>query len=678
MLYPECGEIRIFDGESFVVSGRDGEMSGQSGATEGFFYRDTRFLSRFALRVNGERLSLLNSGEIEHYCAIIYATLPYSSIFDSHPITVIRHRAVGNGMGEILSVHNYMMKPAEIRLELSFEADFGDIMEVRQGKRPEGEVTVEADRGRNRLVFVYQVGPIHKRTIVALECPAQVHGCRLACRLTLPPKGKWSTRLTVIPVWEDRELKPRFRFRGMSLGSRAHPELGKWLGSAPRLVCSFDLLSKLYRKSLVDLQALNIHLGFGKDPVIGAGMPWYMALEGRDALIAGLQCAHISPKIGMQALEALSALQGRTMDTFTEEEPGKMPHELRFGEKTQLGELPYRPYYGTADATPLFLILLHELYRWTGDAELVRRLRRTAIEGLTWIDRYGDRDGDGYVEYQKASPKGIRNQCWKDSDDSIVFSNGELAEGPIAAAEIQGYVYDAWLRTAELAEEVWEDGGLAQRLREAAAGLKRRFNEDFWIPERGGYFALALDGRKRRVDSITSNMGQLLWSGIVEEEKAEKVAAQLMHQRLFNGWGVRTMSDEDMAFNPIEYHNGTVWPHDNSLIAAGLARYGFPKEAGRIILGMIEASAYYGNRFPEVFAGYRREEAAFPVLFPRSAFPQAWAAGACMLMIRTLLGIEPDRENRRLRVDPHLPPAIARLALENIPFLGGRYKAGQP
>ncbi len=369
----------------------------------------------------------------------------------------------------------------------------------------------------------------------------------------------------------------------------------------------------------------------------------------------------------------LAARQGTKVDDFRDEEPGKILHEIRFGELTHFGERPHSPYFGTADATPLFLVLLEEYERWTGDDELVRGLEPSARAALEWIDRYGDRDGDGYVEYARRNEEtGLENQCWKDSWNSIIWNDGTLAALPRATCEIQGYVYDAKRRAARLARDVWRDDALAGRLERETAELRRRFNDDFWMPERD-FFAVALDGEKRRVDTLTSNVGNLLWSGIVDDDKAATVASQLMSDRFFSGWGVRTMAEGEGPYNPIEYHNGTVWPHDNAFVAAGLARYGYRTEAARIALAMIEAATFFGYRLPETFAGYARWRTNCPVEYPSACSPQAWATGAPLLLLRVLLGLEPDGDE--LRVDPVLPDAISRLVLRRIPGRWGRAEA---
>ena len=385
-----------------------------------------------------------------------------------------------------------------------------------------------------------------------------------------------------------------------------------------------------------------------------------------------LQALPFHPELAASTLQALAALQARDCDDFADADPGKIPHEVRRGELVALGEWP-SPYYGTHDATPLFLVLLDEYERWTGDRELVRRLEPAARAALAWIEGPGDPDGDGWLEYRTRSPKGLRNQCWKDSWNSMCFADGHLAEPPIATCEIQGYAYDARRRLARLAREVFGDPALADRLEADAAALKRRFDRDFWSDARGHY-VLALDRDKRQVDAMTSNAGQLLWSGIVAKERVGRLVDRLMAADMHSGWGIRTMSSSDAAYNPIEYHNGTVWPHDTALVAEGLRRYGYRRQATTLAFELLEAAAAFAWRLPEVFAGYDRAETGMPVEYPTACRPQAWAAGTPLLAVRILLGL--DVVDGRLRADPVLPDQIGCLRLDGVPVRGGRQAAG--
>jgi glycogen debranching enzyme len=398
-------------------------------------------------------------------------------------------------------------------------------------------------------------------------------------------------------------------------------------------------------------------------------MPWFMTVFGRDTIITCLQTLLFGPELARTALQVLADLQAKEDDPSIDAEPGKIVHEVRHG---KAAEVFFPLYYGTADATPLYLVLLSEVWLWTDDRGLVRDLREPALAALEWIDRYGDRDGDGFVEYQRRSARGLVNQAWKDSGDSQRFADGTLAEPPIAPAEVQGYVYDAKLRTAELARAAWDDEALAARLEQEAAELRARFDAAFWLDSRGGYFALALDADKRPVDSLCSNMGHLLWSGIVGEDRVDAVTRRLLEPELWSGWGIRTMSTADAGYSPISYHNGTVWPHDTSLAVWGLARYGRHEEASTVARALLEAAAHFEWSLPEVFAGFDRDETPFPISYPTAARPQAWAAGAPVLVLRVLLGLHPDVAAGRLVSDAPapLPEWAGSLQLGSVPALG--------
>jgi glycogen debranching enzyme len=396
-------------------------------------------------------------------------------------------------------------------------------------------------------------------------------------------------------------------------------------------------------------------------------MPWFMTVFGRDTIITSLQTMLLGPELAINALETLAALQARTDDPAIDAEPGKILHELRAG---RAAEKWFARYYGTVDATPLYLVLLSEVWRWTGDSDLAVRLRAPALAALAWVDDYGDRDGDGFVEYERRSA-GLENQSWKDSGDSQRFRDGRFAEPPIAPAEVQGYVYDAKRRLAEVARHAWNDEPLAVRLETEADELARRFDEAFWVDDRGGYYALALDRHKQPVDSLCSNIGHLLWSGIVPEERAEAIVDALAQDDLWSGWGIRTMAKSDAAYNPLSYHNGTVWPHDTALAAWGLARYGRWDQVRRIALALLEAARHFGWSLPEVFAGFDRSETPFPISYPTAARPQAWAAGTPILLLRLLLGLEPDVAEGKLGMLPGAEPIRGiGIILEGVRALG--------
>ncbi len=484
--------------------------------------------------------------------------------------------------------------------------------------------------------------------------------------LDLAPGEHWQTQIDVAVATE----------RGSPTPQRSRPEmprtLDEWLADAPTLETDWPVLRRVYQASLTDLAALRFYPPAFPDASLPAGgVPWYMALFGRDSLITSYQALPFFPELARTTLRALASRQGTRYDDFRDEEPGKILHELRRGELAQFGELPQSPYYGTADATPLFLIVLDEYERWTGDVDTVRELEGAARAALRWIEEYADLVGDGYVWYrQRNRQTGMVNHCWKDSPNSILHPDGTLASQPRAVCEIQGYAYDARRRAARLARRFWNDPALAVRLDKDAEALRRRFNEAFWVAG-GGYYALALDGEQQQVRTVTSNMGHLLWSGIVPEDRLDAVAGHLCGERMFSGWGVRTLAEGQRVYNPLSYHNGTVWPHDTAFVAAGLARYGRRADANRLAMAILEAASHVDHRLPEALVGYARTMTGSAIPYPNAASPQAWAAGAPLLILRTMLGLEPDGE--RLSAAPDLPAQIGRLALRRVPGRWGRW-----
>jgi glycogen debranching enzyme len=483
----------------------------------------------------------------------------------------------------------------------------------------------------------------------------------------LEPRARWELRIDIVTSSEGEEVMPRLAERrfGDEI-ARVRESLAAWHLRVPQLRATWDDLAQAFGRSVSDLASLRMRGsdgGLGKLPA--AGMPWFMTVFGRDTIITCLQTLLFGPELAVTALQALRQLQSTVDDPTRDAEPGKIVHEVRSGKAARSW---HGSYYGTVDATPLYLILLSEVWRWTDDSALVLDFKDSALHALEWIATRGDLDGDGFVEYKKRSRRGLDNQSWKDSHDSQRFADGRLADPPIAPCEVQGYVYDAKRRMAELAREVWRDRELAERLDREADELRTRFNERFWIEERHGYYALALDARHERVDSLCSNIGHLLWSGIVPSERVDAVVDQLMGDPLWSGWGVRTMSTEDRGYNPLAYHNGTVWPHDNSLIAWGLARYGRWPEAHRMIRQMLTAARHFDYQLPEVFAGMPRTETRFPIAYPTAARPQAWAAGTPVLLLQLLLGLKPDGHQSTLEsyAPPDLPVWAGSLRLSGV------------
>ncbi len=654
--------LTVLDGNTFFVSDAAGDVEPGEDAN-GFFHADMRQLSTWRLLVNGRPLHVLTSRTVDYYSASIFATLASVGVGENPPISIRRDRFVARGVHEDLIVQNHSDRAQTLTIEVEYGSDFADLFEVKDHIPKRGRQRTEL--GPSRVTLIYTRDQYRRDTVIEFSEIFSVGPERAQFELHLEPRGSWHTCIDVFPV-VDGDLN-RLEHGDRTFGN-PKPDMPtsfeQWMAQAPTLETDNDVLRHTYRQSLIDLAALRFRpLKTLSYSLPAAGLPWFMALFGRDSLITAYQALPFQPHLARTTLEALTAWQAHEVDDFRDAEPGKILHELRLGELTVLGDRPHSPYYGTHDATPLFLILLDEYERWAGDHEFVRSLQPAAMRALEWIERYGDRDGDGYLEYQTRSQEGLANQCWKDSWNSILFADGTVAKGPIATCEIQGYAYDARVRMARLARTVWDDPALADRLETDAAALRERFNRDFWIKARGHY-AIALDGQKRQVDAMSSNAGHLLWSGIVTKERAAMTVERLMSPDMFTGWGVRTMSSNDAGYNPIEYHDGSVWPHDTAFVAEGMRRYGYREQASHLALMLIQAAEAFAYRLPEVFAGFAREETGEPVEYPTASRPQAWAAGAPLLALRTALGL--DVVGGTLRIEPHLSQGWGRVRLENI------------
>jgi glycogen debranching enzyme len=561
-------------------------------------------------------------------------------------------------MQDRISISNESMAPQRFTVGLDLACDFADIFTVKDHDFTLGDPTharplpppVAARWLDGGASLSFDDGD--ERTVVCFSLDPRADGGRCEWEVELAPREGWELVVDVLPRVNGADLGRAERRFGEEL-TRVRDSLAAWQLRVPQVRSSWEALAHSFAQSVSDLASLRMGAGGDLGKLPAAGMPWFMTVFGRDTIIACLQTLLFGPELAQTALRALAELQAREDDPSRDAEPGKIVHEVRRG---KAAERWFDRYYGTVDATPLFLILLSEVWQWTDDAALASELEPAARAALAWIDEWGDRDGDGFVEFERRASNGLVVQSWKDSGDSQRFHDGRIAEPPIAPCEVQGYVFDAKRRMAAIAREVWRDRALAERLEREAAELRDRFDEAFWVDERGGFFALALDRDKRRVDSLTSNIGHLLWSGIALPSRVDAIVDRLMGEPLWSGWGVRTMSAEDAGFNPLSYHNGTVWPHDNSLIAWGLAREGRWPECQRIVRRLLDAAGHFGWQLPEVFSGLRRDDTPFPIAYPTAARPQAWAAGAPVLLLQLLLGIEPDREHHELETRaPELP-----------------------
>jgi glycogen debranching enzyme len=666
--------VKILDGNTFVVSDSRGDIEASLTDPTGLFSFDSRFLSTWILTVNGERLNPLSVDDLQYFETRFFLVPGTGTVYVDAKLSVIRRRAVGDGFHEELTILNHDAKPVDLKVRIDAASDFADLFEVKDALEKKGRYYTRVEKGN--LVLGYERESFGRQTAISATAPAKVDKKGLTFAVHIEPQGSWTTDLDVVTAAGAGGTYVRPKYEGGERRARPNMErsLERWLRDAPRLESDLDSLRVTYRRSLVDLAALRFSPPItGQRSLPAAGLPWFMTLFGRDSIFTSLQALPFTPELAATTLHALGDWQGSRVDDFRDEDPGRILHEMRYGEMSAFEERPHSPYYGCADATPLYVVLLDEYERWTGDRRLVRELENEARAALNWIDEYADLMGNGYVWYQRRNEEtGLENQCWKDSWDSISYKDGRLPGFPRATAELQGYAYDAKIRGARLARDIWKDPRFADELERQAADLKRRFNRDFWVKD-GGYFALALDTEGNQVDSLTSNNGHLLWSGIVDKSKAKAVVRQLMGPRLFSGWGVRTLAEGEGRYNPIGYHVGTVWPFDNSFIAWGLRRYGFKEEAARIASGILDAAEFFQGRLPEAFGGYERGVTKYPVQYPTACSPQAWSTGTPLLLLRTMLGLEPQGEH--LIVDPALPDSIGLLALLDIPGRWGRVDA---
>jgi glycogen debranching enzyme len=663
------GIVTLVEGSAFCISSRSGEID--PAHPQGLFFRDTRFLSEMRVILNGAEAEPLAATTPDPFSGVfVLRAFPSQGHADSH-LVLYRRRYVGRGMREDLEIENFGEEAAFCSIELVLDADFADLFEVKAGRvHKQGTLGVHAEGAR--LTFTYKRHSFERAVHIDFSEAPRIHGHHVMYETVVPPRGRWSTCLQVTPVIGDEEITPRYMCGHPVERSTPVARLEEWQARMPVVTCDDDQFRALLERSTRDLAGLRIFdPEFPDRAVVAAGAPWFMTLFGRDSLITSWMSMLVDPDLALGTLQTLARFQGTEVDPRTEEEPGRILHEMRFGETASLALGGGRVYYGTVDATPLFVMLVGELSRWGSRREEVDALLPAADAALQWITDYGDKDGDGYVEYQRTTDRGLQNQGWKDSWDAMRFVSGSLASSPIALCEVQGYVYAALVARGHCATEAG-DHELAASLTSRADELKRRFNEDFWVEtDAGGYFAMGLDRDKQRIDGIGSNMGHCLWTGIVDEEKAALVGETLMHEDMFSGWGIRTLSSANGGYNPISYHCGSVWPHDNALCAAGLMRYGLVDAAHRVMRGMVEASPWFGDLLPELFAGIPRKGLGFPVSYPTSCSPQAWAAASPLLFLRTLLRFEPDIRSAELHIAPAVPDWIGTLRLERIPIMGG-------
>jgi glycogen debranching enzyme len=680
--------VTINRDDRVLVCQPDGRL--EPAAEQGFFARDTRFVSGWELLINGRPPLLLNSSSVQFYSSRFEFTndplIDEAGPLPGHTLGIRLDRTVSGGVHEDLDIVNFGRRSVRLTIELAIASDFADLFDVRAGKLVRrGSLNSRWFRSRRQLRTTYTNRDFRRELIVAVDkadSPAQFANGRLIFVAIIPPKGTWHTCVKWLPITRSNRRPTTLPCHTLTIPSVEPGQIATARGpatpvteAAPAhlptvgLVTSNAAVSRAWDQAVRDLESLRL-----EDPEFGrrvfipaAGVPWYVTLFGRDSLVVSMQCISGYPEFAAGALRRLSQLQATADDPERDMEPGKIPHEIRHGELAQLGILPYQPYYGTHDATSLFVIVLSYLYQWAGDVDLLRRYLPNAEAAMTWIDRFGDRDRDGLQEYATRSSHGYYNQGWKDAGDAIQHADGTLAPLPIALIELQGYAYDARLRMAAMLE-VLERPEEAERHRRKARRQYELVNDRMWWEAEGTYY-LGLDGSKKPIKSVASNPGHLLTSGIVPVERARRLVKRLMADDMWSGWGIRTLSAEHTAYNPFSYHTGSIWPHDNATIAGGMARYGFRAEAARIARATFDATErFQANRVPELFSGLPREDGSFPVQYLGANVPQAWAAGAIIRLIAILSGIHglTDADGSRIFVDPALPDWLPEVTISNL------------
>ena len=654
--------------DTFLVTDREGWVNE---GRMGLFSRDTRYISTYRLTLNGFTPQFLGADRPQYFAATFSYTNPTIGVgrhtIAANSLLLTVSRFVREGLHEDIDLTNYAGCPVDLTLVLAVGVDFADIFQIR-GLAPVIPRLAQSrwDRGATSLDLHYRkmsfTRTLHLRFVGWTSPPT--HGVeKIVFAVTLGPGETWHTCIEA--YFEDH---PAFSHAEAHAVQPIAEELEQWQAAATRVEApATDTgpgVVRTYEQAVLDLASLRLEQVEGQW-FPAAGVPWYVAVFGRDSLTTALQTLTAHLPFGRAALTRLAQLQGQTVNAWKDEQPGRIPHELRLDELTALGKLFYSPYYGTVDASLLYAILLHAVYGWTGDRSLLERFYAPAVAALDWAIHDGDIDGDGFVEYRPLLPTGYRNQAWKDSGLAVVYPDGALVPDPIAIVEVQGYFYDALRRMASIARLLGKDAA-ADAYACRASNLYQRFNDVYWMEEEGTY-AFGLDPRKQPIRSIASNPGQLLWSRIVPAERARRVALRLIEPDMFSGWGIRTLSARHPAYNPVSYQRGSVWPHDNAIIALGFKHYGLWREANRVAEGIFAAAACYERHsLPEVFAGLGRGAGHLPVPYAEANVPQAWAAGSVFMLLRAILGLEADPARHCLVLAPTLPAWLPALTLRNL------------
>lgn len=664
------GQVTLVEGTTFCISMNQGDIV--SHGSYGLFFRDTRIISHFELIINGSPTESLGIDTPDPYRATFVSRgEPPAGKADSS-IVVFRERYIGRGLREDITVENFGSEATYCHIEIFVESDFANLFAVKEGRvkvNSNDDVLTKVDT--NELFYMNQKSSLKRGVKIATSQKAKVVNGLLSFEVVIASKSKWSVCISVSPNIDGKDISPRYPCGVPVEKGTPSERMNKWRESVPIVSSDHESLDEIVSRSTEDLGSLRI---FDPDypdrQVIAAGAPWFMTVFGRDSILTSYMSLIADPDLALGVLKTLARFQGSEVNLKQDEEPGRILHEMRFGEAASLSLGGGNVYYGSIDATPLFVVLLGELRRWGLANEIVDELLPACDRALDWIEQYGDKDGDGFVEYQRATDRGLINQGWKDSFDGVRFFDGSIGESPIALAEVQGYVYGAYLARAHFATEAGDDK-IAKKYIDKASELKASFNERFWMKDKN-YFAIGLDKNKKLIDSYTSNIGHCLWSGIIEDSKAKLVVDKLMDSDMFSGWGIRTLSKNNGGYNPVSYHCGSVWPHDNAIIAHGLMRYNFVEESHRVIEAVLDAARSETGRLPELYSGISRETFSALVKYPTSCSPQAWASATPISFLRTMLRLDPWVPHNKVWIAPSLPPSIKWLKVDRVPLAGGK------
>ncbi len=667
----KVNNLTLIDGKTFLSTTIAGDLHPPGSPDIGFFHRDTRFLSHLEFRIDGHRAVVLSSSTERTFASQIELTTGNITLRDSfdlpeNTVHIRREQLLaGETFFDQFTFENFNLKPIDFTVEILFDCDFVDVFQVRGVARERHGQYYEPIYHQESLVFSYRgLDDTFRQTVIEMQpAPVSIEKRTARWNIHLEPSKKIQIGLRVTAHQQGEHDTSELKSFGTTLTHRREA-FRDWKSRSTHFESSNAVFDEAMHTATGDFHALLI--ADGEQRVIAAGIPWFATLFGRDSIIAAYQTLSLNPQLAIDTLRVLARHQGKELNDWQDEEPGKILHESREGEMTRCGEMPFGPYYGSIDSTPLWLILFSETFNWTANEGLVLELLPNAYRALEWLEKYADLDGDGFVEYKRRSPKGLINEGWKDSWDANMHRDGTVAQPPIALAEVQGYVYDAKYRMSSLLR-LFGDPQLADRLRREANELARRFERSYWLADENCY-AMALDAQKRPLKVVSSNAGQLLFSRIIGRDRARLVAQRLMRQDMFSGWGWRTLSADEPVFNPLSYHRGSVWPHDNSLIAHGMALHDFRQPAMQTMTALFQAALNFRDyRLPELFCGVHRRENDEPVHYPVSCSPQAWASGAMFLMLNSLLGIRPSAPRKELNIiNPQLPDWLEWLHIRNL------------